>query len=127
MYLPSAGGSADHIRMINGPPPPAITQAVLIGLRIAERLDSAQHTLQGAMDASPLDEDALARFSEVALHLTGAQHMATTLATPLAMAEQNMQDVMGVASGFGETTETRRNGSVLSLSFVFKFEKGYFK
>lgn len=81
--VPSAGGSAALMSEFTLPQPSALTQAVLTGVRIAKRLENAQHTLREAIDASLLSEHDLARFSKVAHHLAGTQHMATTLAMPL--------------------------------------------
>ncbi|CAN0033084.1 unnamed protein product, partial [Ectocarpus fasciculatus] len=76
-------------------PPPSIAQAFLTGLRsrMAECSQDLQHMLQEATENGLVTpEDSLMHhFINAVEHLNAAQHMATSLATPLAMAEQHVQ------------------------------------
>ncbi|CAN0219809.1 unnamed protein product, partial [Ectocarpus sp. 13 AM-2016] len=74
---------------------PSIAQAFLTGLRsrMAECSQDLQQVLQDAtQDGLVSREDpSMQHFIDAVEHLNAAQHMATSLATPLAMAEQHVQ------------------------------------
>lgn len=66
------------------------------------------------MDASLLaDNDVImALLREVAENVAGAQHMATTLATPLAMAEQHWFEIQAAIPGFGKCKKIKSHNLV---------------
>lgn len=101
----------------NGLRPPSTAQAFLTGLRVrmTECAEDLKNTLKKARDEGFLngDDPAMNVFNSAANHLNAGQYIATTIATPLAMAEhflfqskatveQKAQNAMGTASGFGE-------------------------
>ncbi|CAM9479840.1 unnamed protein product, partial [Ectocarpus sp. 8 AP-2014] len=76
-------------------PPPSVAQAFLTGLRsrMAECSHDLQQMLQDATQNGLVstEDPSMQHFIDAVEHLNAAQHMATSLATPLAISEQHVQ------------------------------------
>lgn len=126
-------GAAGFMNGFAGPRPPSTAQDFLTRLRcsLAECAQDLQQTMQKARDENPLagDSPAMELFSAAADHLNTAQHMATTLATPLELAEQllfqfkaavkqHAHDGIGAtSSGFG-TSEQEVNAQASTVQRI---------